>query len=891
MSSLGEKIKHALGGGSEHSKDAERGYDEHRTPGAFPTDDVAPSSTSHAQGGVDQAHIGGKPVPSSGSHDLGGTTADPGITTSGAHAEHNKLHKKGDPRGQMHQTTDSGVGFEQTDTLGGYTPGDSHNSSRDSNVRANDPSIVRGTGSVSAAPTGGLSHDTIGEDHPGQKTRNPADSATGNQSKDTHHGRDAALSAGAVGAGGFAEREAHNRVHNGKDRSTVDNEEPYWGNLPQGAGTYNTVTGHGSGEDTSGQHRTVPRSSESLTSPTTGNVSSNIPQGSGVYNTVTGHGSNRDEYPHRGNGGTGVGAGYGDDRNDLTHHSADDQRAFPLGSSTSTTEPTNQRLEDNVDRRGTEAALVGTGAAAGVGVGASGSGHHHKDANDKALKQDNTHDPAHDTKSHGGLFHTSHESDPAKHEKSHAKTEEPVQMSNSQGGLFHRQHDESATKQEKHHDSRKTIDPTSSRAINDPTAAPPAYGDRLSDTLQDTPATHNQSSTSHHGRDAGIVGIAGAGAAYEESRLSHSHDRHTVSSSSDNRQGLASGIVPPPAGAGHVPGSTTGVMNSRVDPNISRKEPSSHLVSDAGLAGATGASAGYEASKLGHHHDTTNSTEYSQGSASEHLPQSADYVHGSSLGATGNSPDPNLVHDEASSYRGRDAGVAGVAGVGAGVEGSKLAHHHDTPTSTSVVDSRDTANPGQGYHDGSAPYDKDLYDTGLHDSRVYESLSSDTTGIASAVPRDSTASSSVGQGIEREVTHDHNPVSSQQHPTATNNPGQASNSKHHSDIPSGVTADLASSTSQRGISESQRGKNETNHAASQDPYNKLHSGTPSGVTADMPPGQGAPSQGHHGLHDANRGIGEGSHASKMSTDSKHSGLYNTLSSGTPSGVHIDDGSA
>lgn len=59
----------------------------------------------------------------------------------------------------------------------------------------------------------------------------------------------------------------HNTVRTGKEHSTLDHADPYWGDLPQGQGTYNTVAGHGStsdearrhhsGDDTSGQ-RTFP---------------------------------------------------------------------------------------------------------------------------------------------------------------------------------------------------------------------------------------------------------------------------------------------------------------------------------------------------------------------------------------------------------------------------------------------------------------------------------------------------------------------------------------------------------------------------------------------------------------------------------------------------------
>ncbi|KAK7998392.1 cytochrome P450 4V3 [Apiospora arundinis] len=89
----------------------------------------------------------------------------------------------------------------------------------------------------------------------------------------------------------------HNTVSQGTGhRSNTGNTESYWGSLPSAAGIYNTVTGNGSGEDTTSQHRHVPAAGDSevaMQSASRG-PEAPVPRG-GVYNTVVGHGSSTDD--------------------------------------------------------------------------------------------------------------------------------------------------------------------------------------------------------------------------------------------------------------------------------------------------------------------------------------------------------------------------------------------------------------------------------------------------------------------------------------------------------------------------------------------------------------------------------------------------------------------
>ncbi|KAK7957238.1 uncharacterized protein PG986_006460 [Apiospora aurea] len=95
---------------------------------------------------------------------------------------------------------------------------------------------------------------------------------------------------------------SHNTVSQGKDKSSTGNEESYWGNLPTAASLpsagsiYNTVTGSGSGEDHSVQHRRVPAAGDDEVAMHSASHSpdSHVPRG-GIYNTVVGHGSSADD--------------------------------------------------------------------------------------------------------------------------------------------------------------------------------------------------------------------------------------------------------------------------------------------------------------------------------------------------------------------------------------------------------------------------------------------------------------------------------------------------------------------------------------------------------------------------------------------------------------------
>ncbi|KAF5976454.1 hypothetical protein FBULB1_6938 [Fusarium bulbicola] len=186
MSSLSAKIKDILH--SDESKDTTT-ETSHHPPGSFPTEEMEPSETHQGY-------------------------------SKGYEQEHNKLHKADDPRGHAHK--DSGVGFTEPTS---YKPSNEPISERRDNPldRTTDTTTNAGTTTAGTTTTGTTTAGTIGTTAAG---------GLGDTSK-------IPATEGATGAAA---------------PSTQDH--PYWGDLPSG-GVHNTVIGHGSPEDENARHRAV----------------------------------------------------------------------------------------------------------------------------------------------------------------------------------------------------------------------------------------------------------------------------------------------------------------------------------------------------------------------------------------------------------------------------------------------------------------------------------------------------------------------------------------------------------------------------------------------------------------------------------------------------------
>ncbi|KAL2127836.1 hypothetical protein VTI74DRAFT_10098 [Chaetomium olivicolor] len=171
--------------------------------------------------------------------------------------QRSKLQKPADSRG--HKYTDSGVGITESEPI----------QSSESNWRG--PSEAVGGGTYirdNAEPIRPL-ESIISE----LGTSTPTEEGSSFRSS---RGRDLGLD--VVGRMADSKRFDNTETTSRSQQSARDS-PPYWGDLPKGAGggVYNTVTGHGSATDDHDEHHHIH------------------PKGSGVYNTVIGHGSQDDE--------------------------------------------------------------------------------------------------------------------------------------------------------------------------------------------------------------------------------------------------------------------------------------------------------------------------------------------------------------------------------------------------------------------------------------------------------------------------------------------------------------------------------------------------------------------------------------------------------------------
>ncbi|ETS82333.1 hypothetical protein PFICI_04209 [Pestalotiopsis fici W106-1] len=616
MPSIGEKIKSVFT--TEHSAEAEKGVVDHRTPGSFPEEDsAAQDQHQHRE-----------------------------------HHEHNKLHKRDDPRdytipisqenpsaaGYSHKPVDSGVG------LGGQplahdsvknisaspaTQPYAHDNSRQATDEQNRPdtSAVPGTGLV-AAGAGGVPARALGEDRSGQKPLSGiAHDGHASTSRDTPLDRSGLSGTeagnnpgytshqGTTGIGAAAVSGAHDNslpsqasrrdVADSKDSSAAQKEEPYWGDLPQGSGVYNTVIGHGSGEDTSTQHRAIPRGPDDGQSPRNAASSSSPDQlsyGSGVYNTVTGHGSN--------------------DEHDAMHYNEDGHRVFPLNDSHDTSH----------DRHIGEA-----GTAMGVGAAAYGASQHHKHAKEadagtlpsggnvtgteaRRPLQDTMNVTPTNTRDAGGAALAGRHKDQTQHVTGgrttaqdsndyNSKAADPTGHQHKITGFLHRRHDEEGgSTAHKRASDIVTDDSVTSGSTSRP---------ELKQSLEDD--------SSHRNRNAaGLAGVgAGAAMGYGLSRHEKQHENDTpvqyqpeqASTINNAQTSLSHGTTNQPAGYAE---NDSQFQQSRQTPSnvVHDDRHASQARNLAGVGAAAGA--GYGASKMAQHEkqpiDTRNQTGIASGS-------------------------------------------------------------------------------------------------------------------------------------------------------------------------------------------------------------------------------------------------------------------------------------
>ncbi|KAI1417050.1 hypothetical protein F5Y13DRAFT_204416 [Hypoxylon sp. FL1857] len=341
----------------------------------------------------------GESVPLPGAFPMTPTTENPSLTSSGSHPQHNKLHKREDPRGwsdeekaaRGHQYTDSGIGMNDSRTTDPQAYSRANDGAFNSNQDASQSQNVTpdATATTAARSTGYLSDQskpgvmTGAYSRVGSNSNGQINSKSITQDPTTKEQTTTGI--GAVGpATGVAtaarsndsaqnmKSDDRNIVRNGlRQTSNVEHKDPYWGDVSYGTGIYNGVTGHGSSE-----------------TPVEGSVQ-----------------------PH--------GASLGHDQ----------QRAFPLSTTGKTTHDETSHRNSSRFKEG----LAESGAGASAGVAASELAEKHRDRHhDKNSKEKE---------------HTSH-----KHGESDTKKESKI------AGIFHRDHKEKEAKPEKHNSKERKVE-------------------------------------------------------------------------------------------------------------------------------------------------------------------------------------------------------------------------------------------------------------------------------------------------------------------------------------------------------------------------------------------------------------------------------------------------
>jgi hypothetical protein len=446
---LGARAENVLN--SPESAVASKGEVDSNTPGAYPADADTPVT------------------------ETGPDTSNPAVF--GSKSTHNKLHKRNEPRGWAEDTTSSGLGHKHTDsgvgltqehetsptrqpaavpeteTEGAYTysaPGTTGAGTqsqpsygqadpvlhpRTEGERDTKDDTLRDTGVFGGVPL--ASHRQAEEDRQrtAQTTQSEPSTATQGLTGTSGTTDTTTGAAGLTGPSGTAdtttgttgERETAKAA---REPGDVAQEHPYWGDLPRGAGVYNSVTGHGSEED-------QRKRQQELYKQETEGLSGQHPS------TVAG----------------------------LSDPSKTRDTIYQTGTSTGLTEesPTQRdtlRSDDQKDSRKKETLIGAGGAATATAAAATAYKMHERDSKSEEARETKSEErPVEEKKERRrsfGLFHrTSKEAEDDHHEKEKAKEEKvkeekakPVEEAKHEkkhrfGGLFHR----SSVSEDKHHDT------------------------------------------------------------------------------------------------------------------------------------------------------------------------------------------------------------------------------------------------------------------------------------------------------------------------------------------------------------------------------------------------------------------------------------------------------
>ncbi|KAF5707184.1 hypothetical protein FMUND_11238 [Fusarium mundagurra] len=834
MSSLGAKIKDIL-----HSDDKDTTTEtSHHPPGSFPTEEMEPSETHQ---GYSKGY------------------------------EHNKLHKADDPRGHAHK--DSGVDFTESNDPTSYKPSNEPISERrdDPVDRTTDTTTTAGTTTAGTAATGTTAAGGLGD-----TSKIPA-------------------TEGATGAAA---------------PSTQDH--PYWGDLPSG-GVHNTVIGHGSPEDENARHRAVhsggtepTRTADTLESGTFlhRNDRDNTSSTTNPTDTqrTTQENPSQTSGSHFNEGVAGVGAaGAGA----LGAHELNKRRHADDTQTPTKVDQTTDKTDD--EHKGRSFPLLGKD---------------HKDKETTHHKEDKHAKEPKESKL-GALFHrkdkteTEAKADQEADQERHGRSKPALAAAGAAWG---------ANTAGKGHDDKTQRDVTDTRGA---TQYPASGLDSTRDYGTQPTGTTQQQESSHRGAGLATGAAAGVGAGALASHYAQLSDNDRTGAGYDSQssnpsgtstrdptsqtyqqgshgdhslaKGTAAGL-----GAGTL-ASHSGQHSSSNQPstlgsssaygaqpdqpaNFSHKGPvgqtsqhDSHR--GAGLAAGTaaGLGAGALASRSGREHETTG--------------QHTGLESNRGLESQGNqsaysSANPTSQYEQHDSHRGTGLAAGTAAGLGAGALASRSGRDHETTGQSGLDSSRglssQTTQPG---YSSTNPTSQHQQDNSHHSAGLATGAAAGlgAGALVSRSGRDHHSDQPTGldsnRGFESQTTQ---PTS-----TSTRDPTSQSYQQEGSHRGAGLATGAAAGLGAGALASHESNKRDEDRYLSNDGSRTAQPGTTGTTGTGTNTGLGTSSSAFDSSHHE---PSRQSEQSQRSTGSHHStlaenanaGKYNTLASGTPSGVAYDD---
>ncbi|KAF5562320.1 hypothetical protein FNAPI_3216 [Fusarium napiforme] len=841
MSSLGAKIKDILH--SDESKDTTT-ETSHHPPGSFPTEEMEPSE-SH------QGYSKGY--------------------------EHNKLHKADDPRGHAHK--DSGIGFTELNDPTSFKPSNEPISER------RDVPLDRTTDTTTTAGT-----TTAGTTTAGTTTAGTA-------------------ATGTTAAGGLGDT---SKIPATGAAASSTQDHPYWGDLPSG-GVHNTVIGHGSPEDENARHRAV-HSGATEPTRTAGTLESGTFLHRNDRDTTSSTTNPTDaqritqENPSQtsgsrfneglaGAGAAGAGA-LGAHELNKRHHADDTQ----------TVDPTTDKPQD--EHKGRAFPLLGKDHKEKETHHKEKETHHKEDKHAKEPKESKL----------GALFHrkdkteTEAKAEQEADQERHGHTKPALAAAGAAWG---------ANTAGKGYDDKTQRDVTDTRGA---TQYPASGLDSTRDYSTQPTSTQqpHQQDSSHRGAGLATGAAAGVGAGALASHYAQRSDNDRTGTGYDSQsydpsgtstrdptsqtyqqgsqgdhslsKGTAAGL-----GAGTL-ASHSGQHSSSNQPsilgsssaygaqpdqpaNFSHKDPvgqtsqhDSHRGAGIAAGTAAGLGAGALASRSGREHETTgqhtgldsNRGLESQGNQS---------AYRSSI--------PTSQYEQHDSHRGPGLAAGTAAGLGAGALASRSGREHETTGQSGLDSSRglssQTIQPG---YSSTDPTSQHQQDSSHHGAGLATGAATGlgAGALASRSGRDHHSEQPSGldsnRGFESQSTQ---PTS-----TSTRDPTSQSHQQDSSHRGAGLATGAAAGLGAGALASHESNKRDEDRYLSNDGSRTAQTGT-TGAGAGLGTSSSAFDSSHH---EPSRK----SEHSQRSTSSHHStlaenanaGKYNTLASGTPSGVAYDD---